>query len=132
MEPPPTPLIKEKYNGNSDEDCFKLKLRRDHTYSSLDLYEFKMSLFDHYKPEECLLFIHSFNMNLAATGTLEMDTNIRYLCTLVHGKALCQFYLFFAEVENIETLNVAYYIRCLALYFIPVNFPNKSVRCATE
>ena len=48
------------------------------------------------------------------------------------GKRCVSFTCFFAEVENIKTLNVAYYIRCLALYFIPVNFPNKSVRCATE
>ena len=33
VEPPPTPLIKVKYDGKSDKDFVKLKLRRDTTSS---------------------------------------------------------------------------------------------------
>ena len=52
--------------------------------STLDLYGFKMYLFDHGKQEEFLLFIRNFNMTLTETVMLEMDTNIQYLCILFH------------------------------------------------
>ena len=80
-------------------------------YSTLDLYDFKMSLFDHDKPEGFLLFIRNFSMTLAETGTLKMDTNIQYLRTLVRGEVLSQFDLLSAEVENTENLNVDYCFR---------------------
>ena len=57
MEPFPIPLIRETCNGKSDKDFVKLKLRRDPTSITSDLYEFNMSLFDHGNPEEFLLFI---------------------------------------------------------------------------
>ena len=84
MEPSSIPLIKETCNGKSEEDFVKLKLRRYPTSSTSDLYAFKMSLLDHGEPEEFMLFIRNFNMTLVATGTLEMDVKIQYLCTLVH------------------------------------------------
>ena len=85
VKPPPISLIKEKCNGKSDEYIVKIKLRRDPTSSTSDLYEFKMSLFDHGEPEEFLLFIRNFNMNIEATGTLETDEKIHYLRTLLYG-----------------------------------------------
>ena len=89
--------------------------------STSDLYEFRMYLFDHGNLEEFLLFTHNFNTTLAETGTLEMDANIQYLCTLLWGEALRWFELLSADVENMETLNVDYYIKGLALYPPPVN-----------
>ena len=97
-------------------------------YIKLDLYEFKMSLFDHGNLEEFLLFISNFKMTLAATGKLEIDTKIQYLRTLVHGEALRQFYLLSDDIENTETLNLDYYIKGLALYFFPVNLLSKQKR----
>ena len=52
MEPPPITLIGETYNGKLDEYFIKQKMCRDPTYSTSDLYEFKMSLFEHEKLEE--------------------------------------------------------------------------------
>ena len=52
VEPLPINLIKGTYDGKSDKDIVKLKLRRDPTSSKLDLYEFSMSLFDNGDPEE--------------------------------------------------------------------------------
>ena len=72
-EPPPISLIKDTSTGKSDEDDDKLKLRRGPTSSTLELYEFMMSLFNCGESEEFLLFIWNFNMNLAAAGTLETD-----------------------------------------------------------
>ena len=64
-----------------------------------DLYEFRMYLFGHGYPEESLLFVRNFNMNLADKGTLETYVNIQYLLTLVCGEALHQFDSFSAELE---------------------------------
>ena len=80
-------LIKVKYNGKSDKYFLELKLCRDPTSSTSDLYEFKMSLFDNGKPEEFLLFVRNFNMNLVASGTLETGAKVQYRRMLVHGEA---------------------------------------------
>ena len=71
VDPYPIILVKKTSTGNSDGDYVKLKLRIYHTSSILDLYEFMISLFDHGKPEEFLLFLQNFRMTLASTGTLE-------------------------------------------------------------
>ena len=90
--------------------------------STLELYEFRMSLFDHGKPEEFVLFVQSFQMNLAAIGMLETEAKVNYLCKLVCGGALCQFDLLYADVENTDTfLTVDYIPKGLAWYFTPVN-----------
>ena len=49
------------------------------------IYEFRMSLFDHGDPEELLLFVRNFQMTIAATGMLETEEKVQYLCTLVCG-----------------------------------------------
>ena len=65
-----------------------------------------MSLFDHGKPEEFLLFVCNLNTTLTAKGTLEADVKIRYIRTLVRGEVLRQSELFCDYVENTETLIV--------------------------
>ena len=50
-----------------------------------------MSIFDHVEPEEFLLFVKKFQINLAATVKLETEAKVQYLCMLVSGEALCQF-----------------------------------------
>ena len=52
VEPPPIPLIKEKHDGKSDKYFVKLKLHRDPTLPTSDLYEFKMYLFENGESEE--------------------------------------------------------------------------------
>ena len=59
-----------------------------------------MSLFENVKPDEFLLFMHNFNMTIAASGTLEMGAKVQYLCRLVCGKALYQFESLFADRES--------------------------------
>ena len=65
-----------------------MKLRRNPTSNTSDLYEFRMYFFDNSRPEEFLLFVSNFNMTLAASGTLESGTKIQYLRMIVHGEAL--------------------------------------------
>ena len=56
VEPSLILLMKETYNGKSDEDFVKLKLIRDPTYSTSELYEFNMYFFDHGKPEVSVIY----------------------------------------------------------------------------
>ena len=52
VEPPLILLIKEEHNSKSDKNFVKLKLRRDPSLSTSDLYDGKMSFFDNGEPEE--------------------------------------------------------------------------------
>ena len=52
VEPPPIVLIKSEQDDNSDKDFVKLKLHRDSTSFSSDMYKFQVDLFDNGKPEE--------------------------------------------------------------------------------
>ena len=94
--------------------------------STSDLYEFNMYLFDHVDLEEFLLLILNFNMTIEATWTLDMDAKIQYLRPPFRKEELRQFDLLSADVENTETLNVDYYIKCLAVHLFPVNYLLKS------
>ena len=66
----------------------------------LDLYEFKMALFDNGNPEEFLLFIGNFQMNLEASRTLTSGAKIQYIYMLVHGEVLRQFDTLSIEVGS--------------------------------
>ena len=70
---------------------------------NLDIYEFKMALFDSGEPKEFLLFIQNFQMTLKASGTLNDDTNIQYPHTLIRGKALFQLDTLSVEVGSTTT-----------------------------
>ena len=74
--PPPIPLIPETHDGKLDKYSVKLKLRRDPTSSTTELYEFKMSLSDNGEPEEFLFFVRNFNMILATSGMREAGAKI--------------------------------------------------------
>ena len=71
------------------------------------------------------MFVFNFNVTLAASGALEAGEKYPYICTLVCGESLRQFYLLYSDVESSETLNIDYIIRCLSQYFFPVNFLSK-------
>ena len=100
VDPPPIPLIKENNDGKPDKDFVKLKLCRYPTLPTYDLYELRMSFFDNVKLEEFLLLVCNFNMTLAASGTLEVDTKFQYLFTLVCREALRHIELLSADIEG--------------------------------
>ena len=56
----PIPPIKRNNDDKLDEDFFKIKLSRDPKSEKLDLFEFKMELFDKGDPEEFLFFYLEF------------------------------------------------------------------------
>ena len=72
-------------------------------FNKLDLYNYKVDLFKNRYPEEFLLFVWNFNTNLTASGTLETDAKVQYLCTIVHGEGLLQFEPLSADVEGTNT-----------------------------
>ena len=123
VEPPTIPLMKETHNSESSKYFIKLKLRRYPTSSTLDLYEFKISLFENVKPE--VLFVCNLNMTLTASRTLEAGAKYQYLRNLVRGEALRQFDLLSANVESTETLKVYNIVKALSQYFPPVNSLSK-------
>ena len=51
-------------------------------------------------------FVRNFNINLVATGTLDMEGNIQYLFMPVCGESFRRFESFSADIESRETLNV--------------------------
>ena len=65
-----------------------------------------MSLFENGKQEEFLLFMRNFNMNLAASGTMEKGTKIKYLRKLVRGELLRQFDSLSADEKSTEKVNM--------------------------
>ena len=95
--------MREISTDKSDEYNVKLKWCKYPTYSTSEIYELRISLFDHDKQEEYLLFIYNFNMTLVSRGMQVMYVNVRYLCTIVCGVALRNFDLFSVDVENIDT-----------------------------
>ena len=117
VEPPPIPLINIKHDGNSGKGSVKLKLSRGPTSDTPDLYEFKIALLENGEPEEFLLFVRNFNMNIAASGTLETDTKVQYLCTLVCRESLRRFDLMYDDVKGMNYLAVEDIILGLAAYF---------------
>ena len=106
----------------------KLKLRRDPTSSTSDLYEFKCFCLTNFDLEEFLLFVCNFNMTLAASGTLKADTKFQYLRATVRRELLRHFGPLSSGMESMETLNVDYVIRGLAQYFSTVNSLSKQKR----
>ena len=114
--------MREISTDKSDEDNVELKRCKDPTYSTSEIYELRISLFDHDKQEECLLFVCNFNMTLVARGMQVMYVNVRYLCTIVCGVALRNFDLFSVDVENIDTpLNFDDLFKGLSWYLPHVN-----------
>ena len=93
--------------------------------STSDLYEFKMYLFDNGEPEEFSLFVHNFNMTLAASETLEAGVKVQYIRTLSCKEKLRQFDLLSSDVEITKNLNVGNVIKGLHRTFFPVNSLSK-------
>ena len=115
MEPPPIPLIKSRHDDKLDKDFVKLKICSDTTSEKLDIYEYKMALFGNGEPDEFLLFVCNFNMNLEASGMMETSTKVQYLHTLVSGEALHQFDSMSVDAESANHLTVEAIILGLGL-----------------
>ena len=96
----PNPTDKSKNDDKSDKYFVNIKLRRDPESEKLDLYEFKMALFDNVDREDLFLFIHNFKITLEASRTLGAGEKVQCICTMVRGEALSQFDVMSADVES--------------------------------
>ena len=106
VEPLPTPIVKGKYDGKSENYSVKLKLRRYLTSITLDFYEFNMSLFDNGNLEEFLFFVRFSNMTITASGMLEEGSKVQYLCRTFQREALRQFDSFYTDMGSATPLTV--------------------------
>ena len=72
-------------------------------------------------------FFGNFNMNLEASGTIEMASKIQCSCTLVHGEALRQFDLLSSDMEIENPLKLEAIILGLdAYFFLLISYQIKS------
>ena len=72
-------------------------------------------------------------MTLEASGTLKAGVKVKYLRTLVRGKALRQFDVLSAEVEGYTPLTLEYIILGLGTKcFLLMLCTRKSAQCAAE
>ena len=103
LDPTLITWIKDNNDEKSDKYSAKIKLCRDPTPETLDLYDFKISLLGKGKLEEFLLFIQNFKMTLDASGMLVAGANIQYRRALVCGEALHQLDTLSVEVGSITS-----------------------------
>ena len=76
-----------------------------------------MALFDNVDPEEFLLFVHNFQMDIKASGMIAASANIQYLLTLLRGEALHQPGMLFVEVGSTTIAHLNHIILGLGTYF---------------
>ena len=103
-------------------------MRRDPKPEELDLYEFKMALFENSKSEEFLLFIRNFQLIVKAPGVLASSTKIQHVCTLLHGEALHQLGNLCVEVGSMTTTHLNHIVLGLGTYFLPIHVLSKQKR----
>ena len=120
--PPLIPRIKSKSDGKSEKYSVKLKLHRDPISGTSHFFELKISLFGNGEMEYFLWFVHKFNMTIAASRKLQTGAKDQYLCILVHGESLCQFYLLSADMESTNPLNMEYIIKRDVVLLTPCKF----------
>ena len=76
-----------------------------------------MAFFDNGYPEEFLLFISNFNMALEVPVTLMDGAKVQYLCILVCGEVLRQFYTMSDKVGVTNPENLTSIFLGLGTYF---------------
>ena len=77
FEPPPILLIKQKLDFKMERYDVKIKFRLDHMSEKLDMYEFKVGLFENCKQEELFLFIQNFNIILKSSVMIAANAKLQ-------------------------------------------------------
>ena len=65
-----------------------------------------MALFKNSGPEDFLLFVCNFNINLEESGMLQAGAKIQYFHTLVHGEVFHQFDTLSDDIESSTPLTL--------------------------
>ena len=91
IETPPIPLIKCNTEKKSESALTKVKLRRNPTSFMLDIYKYKITLFENGKPVELPLLVRDFQKTTDITGETSTSGNIQCLHIFLHKEALNEF-----------------------------------------
>ena len=71
----------------------------------LDIYDYKMVLFENGKPEELPLFLWGSKNTAEDTGATSVPGHIQCLHTLIHGESLHEFEIFWDILVTLLTEN---------------------------
>ena len=93
----------------------------NHTSEKLDMYEFKISLFDNGNSWESLLFVQNFNIMLEAAGTLGSNSKIQYFRTLLRGELLTKFNTLCLKIGMMIVTHLNQVILGLVMYYFIYN-----------
>ena len=94
------------------------------------MYEFKIDLFDNSEPEEFLFFVQKFKITLEDFRMLADNANLKYICTVLRGKAICLFDTLFVQVGSTTTTHLNQVLFGLGTYFFHQNSIKTKVRDA--
>ena len=83
----------------------------------MDIYGFKLALFDNGDPEEFLLFVRNFQITLEASVLLTSSANIKSICMLLYVEALHQLGTLSVELVCTTMTHVNRIILVLGTYF---------------
>ena len=82
IETPPISQIKNEIDDVSACDIIKIKIHRNLSDANLEMYEPKISIFEHVQPEELLILRKNFKNAVDGTETNLATGKINYLLTL--------------------------------------------------
>ena len=82
----------------------KIKLRRNSEPDTLDMYEFKMTLFENGKPEEFLLFLQNFKLPLMCQEQLQRLEKFNTCVSCYVGKIYVSLRKFWHILRTVQTL----------------------------
>ena len=99
VDSPLTPWIKSKIDLMI-EDYAKIKLCRNPTSEKLDIYEFKLALFDNDDPKWLLFCVWGIKKMLEAPGMLAANVKLQYLYTQWYIKALRKFETLYVQIRS--------------------------------
>ena len=85
LEPSLILIIKQNNDKKLETYSVKVKLRKDSTSETSNLYRFKMTMFDNGEPKELLLFERKFHAMTEALGIITANANLQYIQNLLHG-----------------------------------------------
>ena len=85
VNPPPIYLIIWYIERKTEKYFIKIKLHRNYTSVMSDVYEYKMTLFENWEPEEFLQMIWNYETSIRSPGDTSETGKNQYLSTLLHG-----------------------------------------------
>ena len=99
----------------------KIKLHGNPESEKSYMYELKIDFFDNGNPEYFLFLVQNFNKVLEILGTLAANNKLQYLCTLLSGKALWDFYTLWLQIGSMTVTCLNQVVLGVCTYFSSVS-----------